>query len=153
MKEKIEKHVEIKNRQARFEYEILETYSAGMVLVGTEIKSIRQSRVSLQEAHCVFKGKELFILNMNINAYENASFANHAPRRERKLLLKKRELEKLKEKVEEKGLTLIPLRLFIDEKGRAKIEIALARGKKLFDKREDLKEKAVKRELDRQFKS
>lgn len=148
-KERFAKTVNIKNRKASFEFHFLETFPAGIVLSGTEIKSIRQSKVSLQEAFCYFKDGELFIKGMHIAPYEQGTYANHEPLRERKLLLKKRELRKLEEALEEKGLTIIPVRLFINDRGFAKLEIALAKGKKLYDKRESIKEKDVKREMAR----
>lgn len=146
-KDKIQKKVNIKNRKASHEYQFLDTYVAGMVLKGTEIKSIRQQKVSLQEAYCLFKKNELYIKGMHISPYNEASFSNHDPVRERKLLLNKKELDKLEGKLKDKGLTVIPVRLFITDRGFAKLEIALAKGKKLHDKREDLKEKAAKREM------
>ena len=120
-----------------------------MVLKGTEIKSIREGKASIQEAYCFLKGQEAFIRSMNISPYSNASFESHDMTRERKLLLKKREIAKLREKTEEKGLTIIPIRLYINKRGFAKLEIALAKGKKIYDKREDIKKKDQKRELER----
>lgn len=152
LKDKIQATVEIKNKRASYEYETVERYCAGIMLKGTEIKSIRQGKASLQEAYCTFKGHELVILNMHIAPYEQGGWLNHEPRRERKLLLTKKELRKLKAKSEEKGLTIIPTRLFINERGLAKLDIILARGKKLHDKREDIKEKDIKRQLARDFK-
>lgn len=148
-KSEFSKSVNIKNRKASYEYEFLETYVAGISLVGTEIKSIRQNKASLQEAYCYFNQGELYVKSMNIAAYEQGTYANHDPLRERKLLLKKRELIKLEEKLKDKGLTIIPIRLFTTERGFAKLEIALAKGKKLYDKRESIKEKDVKKELSR----
>lgn len=143
------KSINIKNRKASFEFSFIEIYSAGIALMGTEIKSIRQSKASLQEAYCYFKDGELFIKGMNIAHYEQGTFSNHDPLRERKLLLKKRELSKLEEALQDKGLTIIPLRLFTTDRGFAKLEIALAKGKKLYDKRESIKEKDTKKELAR----
>ncbi len=120
-----------------------------MVLTGTEIKSIRAGKASINEAYCAFVGGELFVRNMNISEYEYGTYHNHEPKRERKLLLTARELKKLESKLSEKGLTLIPTLLFINEKGLAKLEIALAKGKKLYDKRETLKQKDTKRDLER----
>ena len=148
-KQRFSSNVNIKNRKASFEYEFLEKYLAGMALRGTEIKSIREGRVNLQEAYCTFYGEELWVQNMHISAYEEGNILNHEPLRHRKLLLKKKELRKLKTKLEEKGLTIVPIRLFITDRGFAKLEIALAKGKKLHDKRESIKEKDVKRELSR----
>lgn len=141
--------VNIKNKKAFFEYEILDKYIAGMSLVGSEIKSIRQSKASLQEAYCVLHKGEVFIRGMYIAPYEQGSHYNHEERRERKLLLKKQEIDKLEGKMTEKGLSLVPLRLFVNDRGFAKLEIALAKGKKIHDKRNSIKEKDVKRELDR----
>ncbi len=143
------KSVNIKNRKASFEFHFLDTYVAGIALAGTEIKSIRQNKASLQEAYCYFNNGELFVKGMNISPYEQGTYANHDPLRERKLLLKKRELDKLEESLKDKGLTIIPLRLFTNDRGFAKMEIALAKGKKLYDKRETIKEKDVKREMSR----
>lgn len=141
--------VQIRNKKASFEYELVDTYIAGLILKGTEIKSIRESKASIQEAHCFFDGNLLKVKGMTISQYNNASFYAHELTRERVLLLKKRELEKLKSKAEEKGLTIIPLRIFINDRGYAKLEIALARGKKLHDKRDSIKQKDVKREMER----
>lgn len=138
----------IKNKQASFEYAFLDKYIAGIVLTGTEIKSIRKSQVSLQEAYCYFVEGELWIKNMHIAPYEQGNIYNHEEKRDRKLLLTRHELNKLI-KNKEKGLTIVPIQLFIDENNRAKIQIALAKGKKLYDKRQDIKERDVKRELAR----
>ena len=141
--------INIKNRKASHEYEFIDKYVAGVVLKGTEIKSIRNSQINMSDSHCVFILEELWIKNLHIAEYGNGGYTNHEPKRERKLLLNKQELEKIRGKVKIKGFTIIPLRLFVNEKGRAKIEIAVAKGKKLFDKRESLKEKDNKRDLDR----
>ncbi len=141
--------MEIKNKKASFEYFLLEVFSAGIVLTGTEIKSIRTGKASLKESYCAFTGDELFVRNMHISPYEFGTYNNHEPKRERKLLLTARELRKLKGKLEEKGLTLVPTRLYINESGLAKLEIALAKGKKLYDKRDTLKKKDQQREIDR----
>lgn len=141
--------VNIKNKKARFEYEFVDTLVAGIMLTGTEIKSIREGKASLQEAYCYFKNEEMFIKAMNISPYAEATYFNHDPVRERKLLLKKREIEKWQSKLEEKGLTIVPVRLFMNDRGLAKMEIALAKGKKIHDKRESIKERDSKRELDR----
>jgi len=143
--------IQIKNRKASYEYEFIDTYIAGMVLRGTEIKSLREGKASIQEAHCYFNNGELMVKGMTINQYNNASFATHDLTRSRKLLLHKKELQKLKTKSEEKGLTIIPTRLFINDRGFAKLAIALAKGKKLYDKRETLKKKDQAREIDRQL--
>ncbi len=144
--------VNIKNKRANFEYEVLDKYVAGIQITGTEIKSIRNNKASLTESYCTFTDDELFVRGMHIGLYENGGFYNHSEKRDRKLLLQRRELDKLLKKVKEKGLTIIVLRLFINDKGLAKLEIALAQGKKTFDKREDLKLKDAKREMDRRLK-
>lgn len=143
------KTVNIKNKRAGFEYEFLEKFVAGISLQGTEIKSIRQSKVNMQDAHCSFEREEMFVYNLHISPYEEGNIYNHEPMRPRKMLLKKKEINRLKVKVEEKGLTIIPTRLFINDKGLAKLEIALARGKKLHDKRDSIKERDMARELSR----
>ena len=150
----MQNQINIQNKRARFEYEILDEYIAGIVLSGTEIKSIRNSKASIAESFCEFNEKgELFVVNMFIEEYAFGSRFNHRPRGSRKLLLKKRELKKLNREVKNTGLTIVPLKLFINDKGFAKITIALARGKKLFDKRETLKDRDNKRDLDRVKKS
>ena len=141
--------INIKNRRARFEYEILETYIAGIRLAGTEIKSIRQGKASIAESFCEFNSGELFVINMTIQEYSHATYFNHQPKSARKLLLNKRELRKLEKQVKTTGNTIVPLRLFINDRGLAKLEIALAKGKKLYDKRETIKERETKRNLDR----
>ena len=146
----MQKTVNIQNKKARFLFEILDKYTAGIVLTGTEIKSIRSSKASIAESFCEFNEKgELFVINATIEEYAFGNYYNHRPKAERKLLLNKRELKKLLKEVQPGGLTIIPLRLFINEKGYAKIDIALAKGKKLFDKRETIKDRDNKRELDR----
>ncbi len=149
-KEAFAKTVNIKNKRATFEFQILDTYVAGIMLTGTEIKSIRQSRVNLQDAYCYFSGDALFVKNMNISPYGEGTYYNHDPLRERKLLLQKKELKKLSAKLLDQGLTIVPLRLFINDRGFAKLEIALAKGKKLYDKREDIKSRDVAREVERE---
>ena len=150
----MQKQINIQNKRARFEYEILDEFIAGIVLSGTEIKSIRNSKASITESFCEFNEKgELFAVNMYIEEYAFGTHFNHRPRGSRKLLLKKRELKKLNREVKNTGLTIVPLKLFINDKGFAKITIALARGKKLFDKRETLKDRDNKRDLDRVKKS
>lgn len=152
-KKQFEKQVQIKNRKASHEFEFIEKYIAGIALRGTEIKSIRQMRASLQEAYCAFMKGELYIRKMNISPYFQGSHYNHEPARDRKLLLHKRELRKLHEKVKERGHTIVPVRLFINDRGLVKLEIALAKGKKLHDKREAIKEKDMKREMERSRKN
>lgn len=144
--------VNIKNKRARFEYHLFETFIAGIQLSGTEIKSIRNTKASILEAYCVMSGGEVWIRNMHVSEYENFSFYTHKPRADRKLLLNKKEINKIEKFLQVKGNTLIPLKLFINEGGWAKLEIALAQGKKLHDKRHDLKEKDDKREMDRAMK-
>lgn len=139
----------VNNKKAVFEYHIETKYEAGLVLTGTEIKSVRASQANLADSFCVFMNGELWVKGMHISEYKEASYNNHAAKRDRKLLLRQPELRKLASKMKEKGYTLIPVRLYINEKGLAKLEIALARGKKLFDKREDLKKKDDTLEMSR----
>lgn len=141
--------INIRNRQATFQYELLDKFIAGIALRGTEIKSIREGKVNLQDGYCYFSNGEIFTKGINITPYAQGTHYNHEAARERKLLMKKSELRKLESKVEEKGLALIPIRIFINERGLAKLEIALARGKKTHDKREGIKERDIKRELSR----
>ncbi len=145
----IVKQVDIRNRRASFEYSFLETYSAGLVLSGTEIKSIRQGKVNLQDAYCLFLGDELYVRQMSISAYTEGTYNNHEPLRDRKILLTKRELRKLSEKLKDQGLTIVPVRLYTSPRGFAKLDIALAKGKKLFDKRDSIKERDVSRNMQR----
>lgn len=146
----MQKTINIQNKKARFLYEILDKYTAGIVLTGTEIKSIRSSKASIAESFCEFNERgELFVINMTIQEYAFGNYYNHRPKAERKLLLNKKELKKLRKDVEAKGLAIIPLRLFINDHGYAKLEIALGKGKKLFDKRETIKDRDNKRDLDR----
>ena len=144
--------IDIKNKKAKFEYEFLETYTAGLQLYGTEIKSIRNNKASITEAYAVMIKNELFLRNMYIADYENGSHYNHESKRDRKLLLNKIELLKINKKLKNKGLTIVPIKLFISNNGWAKINIALAKGKKIHDKREDLKSKDAQREIDRKLK-
>jgi SsrA-binding protein len=141
--------INIKNKRAYFDFEILDRYNAGIQLFGTEIKSIREGRASLVDCYCNFINNELWTKGMSISEYFYGTYNNHDPKRERKLLLQKKELNKLERKVKETGLTIVPLRLYINDKGLAKLEIALAKGKKQFDKRETLKQKDTAREIDR----
>ena len=145
--------IAIKNKKASFEYEFVETYTAGIQLTGTEIKSIRNTKASIMESYGIMIKEELFIRNMYIAEYENGSHYNHESKRDRKLLLNRIELNKINKKIKAKGLTIVPLKLFINNKGLAKIDIALAKGKKIHDKREDLKSKDAKREIDRKLKN
>lgn len=139
----------IRNKRATFEYEIVDTYVAGIMLRGSEIKSVRDGKASMNDAYCQFRDGELWVKNLNISEYRQATVWQHEPLRMRKLLLNKKEMSKLLAKVKERGFTIIPLRLFLSDRGYAKLEIALARGKKVYDKRASIKEKDQKRELDR----
>lgn len=145
----IEKKVEIRNREASHNYHLLDSYTAGIVLTGTEIKAIRQSKVNLTDAYCQFRNGELYVVNMLISPYEKGTHYNHSPRADRKLLLKRSELARLLKGTESKGFSIVPTRLFIGDKGWAKLNIALAQGKKLFDKREDIKARDIEREMRR----
>jgi SsrA-binding protein len=148
-KKQFKNNINIRNKRARFDYEILDKYIAGIQLVGTEIKAIREGKASLADSFCEFNDRgELFVVNMYINEYSHGTHYNHQPKRERKLLLNKKELKKLRREVEKSGLTIVPLRMFITDKGWAKMEIGLAKGRKKYDKRELLKERDIKRQLD-----
>ncbi len=147
--EKKVSNINIKNRRASFDYIFTETYTAGIVLTGTEIKSIRQSKASLVDTYCTFINNELWVKNMHVAEYFYGSYNNHVARRDRKLLLDRKELRKLQQAVKNPGFTIVPTRLFINEKGLAKLVIALARGKHEYDKRESIKERDDKREMDR----
>jgi len=149
---KIEKTVNILNKRARFEYELLDQIEAGIVLTGTEIKSLRSSKASITDAFCQLIDGELYIINMLIDEYKLGTFYNHKIKRERKLLLHKGEIQKFERKLKDAGNTIVPLKLYINEKGKAKLLISLARGKKLYDKRETIKERENKRNLDRILK-
>lgn len=149
----IQKNVKIRNRKAKFEYEILDTYTAGIVLRGTEIKAIREGKASIAESFCEFNNGELFVINMTVQEYSHARNFSHNPKSERKLLLNRSELRKLEKEVKNSGLTIIPLVLFTNNKGLAKMDIALCRGKKEYDKREAIKKRDTKKELDRIKKS
>lgn len=144
-----QKHVKIKNRKARFEYEILDTYTAGIVLKGTEIKAIREGKASIAESFCEFTNSELFVINMTVQEYSHASHYSHNPKSSRKLLLNRSELKKLEKEVKNSGLTIIPLLLFTNDRGLAKLEIALCKGKKQYDKRQVIKDRDNKRNLKR----
>jgi len=152
MGKELQNNINIRNKKASFQYEFIEKFEAGMQLRGTEIKSIREGKASIKEGYCAFKDGELFVFNISITPYSDASFSNHEPTRPRKLLLHKQELEKLFKKKKDVGLTIIPTLLFINEKGYAKLNIALAKGKKTQDKRESLKTKDAKRQMDRAMK-
>lgn len=142
----------IKNRKASFDYELIEFFTAGIVLTGTEIKSIRLGKASLVDSYCQLQNEELWARNIQISEYFFGTYNNHVPKRDRKLLLTKRELRKISRLTKETGFTIVPTKLFINEKGLAKLDIAVAKGKKTYDKRETLKEREDKREIDRQFK-
>jgi SsrA-binding protein len=144
---------EIVNRKAKFNYEFMESYKAGMVLTGTEIKSIKEGKVNMSDSFCYFRAGELWLKNLHISEYKFGNYANHEPLRIRKLLLTKKEMQKLEGKIKEKGLTIIPYRIFFNERGLAKIEIELAKGKKSFDKRESIKERDTAKEIERVKKS
>ena len=146
----MQKAVNIKNNRARFEFELLDHYTAGIVLTGTEIKSIRLSKARIADSFCEFnESGELFVVNMSIDLYAHGTHYNHQPKATRKLLLNRKELKKLEKEVTSSGFTIVPLRLYLNEKGRAKLDIALAKGKKLYDKRENSKDRDNKRDLDR----
>jgi len=150
----MQKDINIKNKRARFDYELLDTYMAGIVLGGTEIKSLRLGKASISQSFCEFNDSgELFVVNMQIDEYSHGGHYNHKPKATRKLLLNKRELKKLQKEVATSGLTIVPLKLFINERGLAKLNIALARGKKQYDKRETIKDRDNKRDLSRIKKS
>jgi SsrA-binding protein len=142
--------VQIKNKKAEFQYFLFDVYSAGLVLTGTEIKSIREGKANLTDSYCLFKGEELYVINLHISEYSMGTHYNHEPKRDRKLLLNHRELKKLLTKIKEKGFTIIPIVLYINDKGLAKLDIALAKGKKTYDKRESIKQKDTRREIERE---
>lgn len=144
--------MEIKNRQAYFEYHIDDKYVAGLVLTGTEVKSLREGKATFNDSYCIFQKKELWLKSFYISEYSHGTVNNHDPIRERKLLLNRRELKKLESRIKEKGYTIIPLRLFFNEKNIAKLEIGLARGKKVHDKRETIKQRDTEREMKRYVK-
>ncbi len=141
--------MEIRNRSAYYEYQIDDKYDAGIVLTGTEVKALRSGKASFNDAYCLFNGEELYVRSLHISEYERGTYNNHDPLRERKLLLNKKELRKIQAKIKEKGFTIIPLRIFFAESGKAKMQIGLARGKKLHDKRESIKQREADRELRR----
>lgn len=141
--------INIKNKKASFEYEFVDKYTAGIKLSGTEIKAIREGKANITDGYCVFENHELWVKGLHISEYTYGTYSNHDPRADRKLLLNRKELNKLEKRVNEKGLTIIATRLFVTERGLAKLDIALARGKKQYDKREDIKKKDVQRDLDR----
>ena len=146
------RNINIRNKRATFDYEILEEFIAGVVLVGTEIKSIRAGKASLTDSYCYFQDGELWVRGVNISEYDWGTCNNHVPRRDRKLLLQRKELNKLQRQLQDRGLTVVGLRMFLSERGFAKIVIGLARGRKAYDKREYLKENDAKREMDKAMK-
>ena len=151
-KDKKQQQINIKNKRASFDYEFVDTFTAGIVLTGTEIKSIRAGKASLVDTYCYTNNGEIWVKNMYVALYEEGSYNNHVERRERKLLLNKKEIINLRDDTKSPGFTIVPVRLFINEKGLAKLVIALARGKKEYDKRQSLKEKEDRREMDRAMK-
>lgn len=144
--------MEISNRKARFDYEIIDTYEVGIVLTGTEIKSIRKGSANLKDSYAIIKNNELFILNMHISHYEEGNIFNHDETRTRKLLMHKKEILKLRDKIDQQGFTLVPLKLYF-KGNKAKLEIGLARGKKNYDKREAIKKKDIERDVAKQLKN
>lgn len=144
--------MKIKNRKARFNYIFVETEVAGIVLTGTEVKSIRTGKVSFTDSYCFFKDGELWLKNLHISEYMEGTYNNHEPKRDRKLLLKKQQLKKFKRKMEEGGLTIVPTEIFFTDRGLVKVEIALSKGKKNYDKKESIKERDIKKETDRELK-
>lgn len=149
--QKEKNQIEIRNKRATFEYFLLDEYNAGLVLTGTEIKSIRDGKANLADAYCVFIGNELFVREMHVSEYRFGSYLNHPAKRDRKLLLTRKELRKLQNKIKERGLTIIPVMLYVNPSGLAKLQISLARGKKFYDKRDSIKEKDSRRDLERQL--
>lgn len=152
MKEKIKNDVLIKNKRATFDYELLETFTAGIVLTGTEIKSIRQGKASLVDTFCIVEKGEVWVKNMYVAEYFYGTYNNHVARRDRKLLLNKKEIRKIFDAIRTSGFTVVPTRLFVNEKGLAKLVIAIAKGKKEYDKRDSIRERDDRREMDRAFK-
>ena len=147
------KNINIRNKRATFDYEILEEYVAGIVLVGTEIKSLRLGKASLVDSYCYFERNELWIRNVNIAEYTWGTCNNHVPKRDRKLLLNRKELNKLQRALQDRGLTVVGLRLFLNDRGLAKVAVGLARGRKSYDKREYIKENDARREMDKAMKN
>ncbi|OAV71317.1 SsrA-binding protein [Bacteroidales bacterium Barb6] len=152
MKEKISNNIQIKNKRATFDYELLETYTTGMVLTGTEIKSIRLGKASLVDTYCIAEKGEIWVKDMYVAEYFYGTYNNHVARRDRKLLLSKKEIRKIESAARNSGFTVIPVRLFINDRGLAKLVIAVAKGKREYDKRESIRERDDKREMDRVFK-
>jgi SsrA-binding protein len=148
---KTKSKISIKNKKALFKYEVIESYIAGICLIGTEVKSIREGKISFSDSYCFFDGKELILKNFHISEYENGTFDKHEPLRDRKLLLTKKELRKLKEKVKDVGLTIVPIKIFINEKNLVKFDIALVKGKKQFDKKQSIYDREEKIRIKREF--
>lgn len=149
----VEKNIiEIKNKKADYQYFLMDSFTAGLVLTGTEIKSIREGRANLTDSYCAFIGNELFVKQMHISEYRFGSWLNHAAKRDRKLLLTRKELRKLQNKIKERGFTIVPTLLYINPQGYAKLDISLARGKKFFDKRETIKAKDTRRDMERELR-
>ncbi len=148
----MQQNIIIKNRKARFNYELLDRYTAGIQLSGTEIKSIRAGKASIAESFCEIKEGEVWCVNMHIEEYQYGSYYNHKPKRDRKLLLQKKEIKKLERKLQDRGMTIVPLEIFINDRGLAKINVALAKGKKFYDKRETIKAKDINRDLQRNLR-
>lgn len=144
-------HISIKNKKASFEFEFIEEFVAGIVLMGSEVKSIKNGAASFTDAYCYINNDEIFVKNLHISEYKNIRFSQHEPKRDRKLLLTKREIKKIKSKSQEKGFTIVPTKLFVNERGMIKIGIALAKGKKLYDKRESIKKRDEERKINRDF--
>ncbi|MFC2155297.1 SsrA-binding protein SmpB [Acidobacteriota bacterium] len=140
------------NKKAFYNYEIIDKYEAGMVLVGSEVKSIREGKVNLKDSYVEMRAAEAFLVSAHISAYSNSSYNNHEPERERKLLLHKRELLKLDKKVKTRGFSIVPLRMYFNKKGKVKIEIAIAKGKRVYEKKQKIKDRDIKREVDRELK-
>ncbi|MBK8443432.1 MAG: SsrA-binding protein SmpB [Sphingobacteriales bacterium] len=149
---KLNNDIVANNKKADFQYFLVQTFKAGIVLTGTEVKSVRLARVNMSDAYCYFKKEELWLKNLHIAEYSFGNYANHAPLRERKLLLKNKELRRLQAKIKERGFTIIPVQMFISERGLVKIEIALAKGKKSFDKRDTIKDREAKKDVERMLK-
>lgn len=144
-------HISIKNKKASFEFEFIEEFVAGIVLMGSEVKSIKNGAASFTDAYCYINNDEIFVKNLHISEYKNIRFSQHEPKRDRKLLLTKREIKKIKSKSQEKGFTIVPTKIFVNERGIIKIGIALAKGKKLYDKRESIKKRDEERKINRDF--
>jgi len=146
-----QRNISIVNRKAKFEYKFISEFEAGIMLTGTEVKSIKEGKANLSDAYCVFKDHELFIRNLHISEYTQGSYNNHEPKRERKLLLNRHELKKLERRVSEKGMTIVPYKVYFSDRGHIKIQVILSEGKKAYDKRKSIKDKDMKREMDRRY--